>query len=66
MLDDETIIRAICEILDLDYEEIKDRLPDDETQKTEQAEHLLNNVVPDDEGGGEGEQSTESGTEVTA
>ena len=66
VLDDETIIRAICEILDLDYEEIKDRLPDDETQKTEQAEHLLNNVVPDDEGGGEGEQSTESGTEVTA
>lgn len=65
VLDDETIIRAICEILDLDYEEIKDRLPDDETQKTEQAEHLLNNVVPDDEGGGEGEQSTESGTEVT-
>lgn len=64
VLDDETIIRGICETLDLDYEEIKDRLPDDEANKTEQAEHLLNNVVPDDEGGGEGEQGTESGTEV--
>lgn len=65
VLDDETIIRAICETLDLDYEEIKDKLPDDEANKTEQAEHLLNNVVPDDEGGGEGEQGTESGTEIT-
>lgn len=65
VLDDETIIRAICETLDLDYEEIKDKLPDDEANKTEQAEHLLNNVVPDDEGGGEDEQGTESGTEIT-
>ena len=29
-LDDETLIKAICEALDIDYEEIKDKLPEDE------------------------------------
>lgn len=28
-LDNETILKAICEVLELDYEEIKDRLPDE-------------------------------------
>lgn len=30
-LDQETIVQSICEVLDIDYEEIKDKLPKDET-----------------------------------
>lgn len=51
VFDQETIIQAICEILDIDYEEIKDKLPDDESEETGQAQQLLDSVVPDDEGG---------------
>ena len=51
VFDDETIIRGICEILDLDYEEIKDKLPENEAVKTEQTVKQLDDVVPDDEGG---------------
>ena len=51
VLDSETVIQTICEILDIDYEEIKDKLPKDEAEETEQAEQDLNNIVPDDEGG---------------
>ena len=35
MLDNETIVQSICEILDYDYEDLKDRLPIDETDLTE-------------------------------
>lgn len=52
VLDEETIIQAICEILDIDYEEIKSKLPKKEETNTEQAEQVLNNIVPSDEGGG--------------
>ena len=52
LLDEETIIQAICEILDIDYEEIKSKLPKKEEKNTEQAEYVLNNIVPFDEGGG--------------
>lgn len=52
ILDDETIIKAICAILDIDYEEIKDKLPKDEEKETEQVQRTLNNIVPDDAGGG--------------
>lgn len=52
ILDDETIIRSICAILDIDYEEIKDKLPKDEEPETEQARQTLNDIVPDDTGGG--------------
>ena len=54
VLDQETIIRNICEILDIDYDEIADKLPDDEVMNTKQTEQLLNSIVPD-EGGGSGE-----------
>lgn len=36
-LDNETIMQKICEILDIDYEEIKDKLPIDEEAATNQA-----------------------------
>lgn len=52
VLDEETIIQAICEILDIDYEEIKSKLPKKEETDTEQSEQVLNNIVPSDEGGG--------------
>lgn len=54
VLDDETVIQTICDILDIDYEEIKDKLPKDEEQVTKQAEQELNKLVPDD-GGDPGE-----------
>ena len=49
-LDDETIIRAICSILDIDYEEIKDKLAAGEGD-TQTVQKTLESVVPDDEGG---------------
>lgn len=50
VLDDETIIQNICEILDLDYESIKDKLPEKDDDLTQQ-EDILDGVVPDDLGG---------------
>lgn len=48
VLDDETIIKNICEILDIDYESIKDKLPKDEAIEVESAQGALNQVVPED------------------
>lgn len=50
VLDDETIIQIICEILDLDYEDIKDKLPDDEEQDNQTAQTTLEGVVPEEGG----------------
>lgn len=55
ILDDETIIKAVCAILDIDYEEIKDKLPQDEEKETKQVQQSLNNAVTDDTGGDTGE-----------
>lgn len=46
-LDSETIIQMICDILDIDYEEIKSKLPnpDEPEQDIDDAESLLNEVV---------------------
>ena len=57
-LDDETIAKAICDVMDIDYEEIKDRLPKDESKQVEQAQEELNNVITD-EGGGTDESKAE-------
>lgn len=54
VLDNETVIQAICEILDISYEDIKDKLPADEEEGTQQAGQHLNNMVPED-GGDAGE-----------
>lgn len=54
VLDDETVIQTICDILDIDYEEIKDKLPKDEEQVTKLTEQDLNKLVSDD-GGDPGE-----------
>ena len=46
IIDDETIIQIICEILDINYEDIKDKLPDPEENTAEDALNIL-----EDEGG---------------
>lgn len=50
-LDDETITQNICDALDIDYEEIKSKLPKDDLYEAQSA---LNNVVVDDEQEGKG------------
>ena len=45
-LDNETLMKNICEVLDLDYEEIKDKLPDPDEAATalDDAQKILNGV----------------------
>lgn len=66
VLGDELTIQYICEALDLNYEDIKDKLPDDEASKIQQAQGGLNSITPDDEGGGIGEQGAEGSATGTA
>ena len=47
VLDNETLVQQICDILDLDYDDIKDKLPVDETTATNEASITLNNIVPE-------------------
>lgn len=44
VLDEDTLIKSICDILDVDYEDIKDKLPQDEEENLIQAQNVLNNV----------------------
>lgn len=46
-LDSETLIQAICEILDLDFEEVKEKI--EAMDEVEQAEQILNQVVLDED-----------------
>lgn len=50
-LDNETLMKNICDVLDIDYEEIKDKLPDpDEADKDlSKAQDILDGVNADDE-----------------
>lgn len=45
-LDDDTILQAICEILDLDFEDVQ--LKVQQQDEAEQAEQLLNQITPED------------------
>lgn len=47
-LDDETLIKAICEALDIDYEEIKDKLPEDEEKAVKGTQDILDGVNVDE------------------
>lgn len=62
LLDDETILKAICEILDIDYDEVKARLDKQAEEQPEsqvqQVQTQLNNVTPDDDEGGDGSEQT--------
>ena len=48
-LDQETIVQNICDVLDIDYEEIKDKLPSEEVQETDGALATLESTVAEDE-----------------
>lgn len=48
-LDDETIIQTICDILDIDYTEIKDKLPKPEEDPIPAAKAALDAVVPEED-----------------
>ena len=50
MLDDETLMQLICDELDIDYEEIKGKLPKPEEQDVTEAENALDGVVVDEPG----------------
>lgn len=47
-LDNETIVQSICEILDIDYEEIKDKLPENAEEDLGVAENTLGGIVEDE------------------
>ena len=47
---DDLIIQYICDVLDIDYEDIIDKLPDNGVQ-IGQVQDTLDSIVPDDEGG---------------
>ena len=47
VLDEETLIQRICDILDIDYQEIKDKLPQKE-EDTADARQALAQVTPED------------------
>ena len=49
VIDDETVIQLICEQLDIDYEEIKDKLPVNEETDTDTAQQALDGVVTDEQ-----------------
>lgn len=51
LLDNETVVKKICEILDIDYEEIKGKLPDPDEAENEvkDAQDVLNSVVVEGE-----------------
>ena len=57
IVDDETVIREICAILDIDYDEVTSRLPADEEKEAIKTGQDLKNLVPDDGGGGADEQT---------
>jgi hypothetical protein len=47
-LDKETLMQNICDILDIDYEEIKDKLPEEDESDPYDAQTALNAVQPED------------------
>ncbi len=50
LLDDETVVETICSILDIDYEEIKDKLPEGESGMLA-LQRMMEGITPDDESG---------------
>ena len=60
LLDNETLMKKICEILDIDYEEIKSKLPDPDeaANAVKDAQGALNSVVVDNEPKAEGIATT--------
>lgn len=59
VIGDEKVLKLICEVLDIDYDEVKDNLPPDEEAETDKVKNALDQVTPDDEGGEVDEQKAE-------
>ena len=55
VIDDETKMQLICEQLDIDYNDIKDKLPKPEEDPTVAAQNALQNITPEETQGGEGD-----------
>ena len=57
VLDEESILRAICETLDVNFEEVQERLAKEKGVEKEikKVKQNLDNLTPDDEGGGTSE-----------
>ena len=57
VLDEESILRAICETLDVNFEEVQERLAKENGVEKEikKVKQNLDNLTPDDEGGGTSE-----------
>lgn len=51
ILDDETILQEICSILDIDYEEVKDRTAKEEEAGGGDFRQALDGILPDEGGG---------------
>lgn len=49
VIDDETRLKLICEQLDIDYEEIKDKVPKQEENDLYESMDVLSAIVPEDE-----------------
>ena len=47
-LDNETLVERICDVLDLDYNKVKAKLPDEDESGIEGAQSALNGVVTDE------------------
>lgn len=58
-LDNETIVQNICDVLEIDYEEIKSKLPKKPDEEIDDAQNALNGVNAD-------EQTTERNSPITA
>ena len=58
VIGDEKALKLICEVLDINFDEVKDNLPTDEEAETETVKAALNQVTPD-EGSEIDEQKTE-------
>lgn len=56
-LDDNTLMQLICEQLDIDYNDIKNKLPKEDDEAYKSIQDALDSIVV--EGGGSGEQGTE-------
>ena len=47
-LDNETVVRGICDVLDIDYEKIKDRIPEDPDIELKEDAEIIDGITPED------------------
>lgn len=58
VIDSDTVLKAVCDVLDLDFDDIKSKVEEmDAEVSVQKVQQTLNNVVPDESGGND-EQKT--------